>query len=76
MRRHFWERRGHRGGGIAHGRWRRQRPIGLPEEEEDGRPAGRAGPPVSEGEVAGLAVLEGGRERGGSRLGQKPEMAG
>jgi hypothetical protein len=37
--------------------------------------ADRAGPPISEGEAAGQAGLEGG-ERGGPRLGQKPEMTG
>jgi hypothetical protein len=37
--------------------------------------ADRAGPPISEGESAGQAGPEGG-ERGGPRLGQKPEMAG
>jgi hypothetical protein len=71
------------------GRWQRWFPVGLP-EEEDGRPADRAGPLVSEGEAAGQAGLDGGgggrevgrgwakrgREKGGSWLGQKPEMAG
>jgi hypothetical protein len=68
-------------------RWRRRCPVGLP-EEEDGRPADRAGMPVSEVEVMGQAGPEGGgrevgcnwaergRERGGPRLGRKPEMAG
>jgi hypothetical protein len=37
------------------------------------RPADRASPPVSEGEAAGQAGPEGGRERGGPRLGQKGE---
>jgi hypothetical protein len=35
MRCHFWERRGHRGNGSAQGRWRRWRPVGLPEVEDD-----------------------------------------
>jgi hypothetical protein len=87
MRHHFRERRGHRGGGSARGRWWRRCPVGLL-EEEDGRPADRVGPPISEGEEAGQAGPKGGgsevgrdwaergRERGGPRLGQKPEMAG
>jgi hypothetical protein len=53
-------------------RWWRRCPIGLP-EEEDGQPADRVGPPVSEGEVVGQDGLEWGRERGGPRLGQKGE---
>jgi hypothetical protein len=77
--RHFRERRGHQDGGSACGRWRR-RPVGLP-EEEDSRAADRVGPPVSDGEAAGQAGLEGGgrevgrgwaergRKRGGPRLG-------
>jgi hypothetical protein len=84
---HFWERRGCRGGGSTHGKWQRWRPIEHP-EEEDNRPVDRVGPPVSEGEAVGQAGLEGGgrevghgwarrgRERGGPRLGWKPEMAG
>jgi hypothetical protein len=72
MQRHFWERRGHRGGGSLRGRWRRQHPVGLP-EEEDGRSADRAGPPVNEGEAVGQARPEGGRERGGQQLGRKGE---
>jgi hypothetical protein len=68
-------------------KWWRRHPVGLP-EEEDSRPADRAGPLVSEGEAVGQAGLEGGgrevghgwarrgRERGGPRLGGKPEMAG
>jgi hypothetical protein len=72
MRCHFRERRGHRGGGSARGRWRRRRSVGLP-EEEDGRPADRAGLPVSEGEAVGQARPEGGRERGGPWLGRKGE---
>jgi hypothetical protein len=75
MRHRFRERMGRRGGGSVHGRWRRLRPVGLP-EEEDGWPTDRAGPPISEGEAAGQAGLDGGRERGGPWLGQKPEMAG
>jgi hypothetical protein len=86
MRHCFWERWGHQGSGSMH-RWRRRRPVGLP-EEEDSRPADRAGPPVSEGEAAGQDGLEWawrevgrgwaerGRERGGPRLGRKLEMAG
>jgi hypothetical protein len=66
----FRERRSHRGSGSTRGRWQRRRPVGLP-EEEDGRPADRAGPPVSEGEVAGQAGPEGGREIGGPCLGRK-----
>jgi hypothetical protein len=58
VQRHFWERRGHRGGGSARGKWRRQRPVRLP-EEEDGRPTDRVGPPVSEEEVVGQAGPEG-----------------
>jgi hypothetical protein len=54
----FWDRRGRQGSKSACGRWRR-RPVGLL-EEEDGRPADRAGPPISEGEAAGQAGLEGG----------------
>jgi hypothetical protein len=73
-----------RRGGVI-GRW--QRPVVLP-EEEDSRAADRAGPPISEGEAAGLAGPEGGgrevgcgwagrgRKRGGPRLGRKSEMAG
>jgi hypothetical protein len=88
MRRHFQERRGHRGSGSARGRWRQRCSVGFP-EEDDGRPANRAGPPISEEEAAGQAGPEGGggrevghgwvergRERGGPRLGRKPEMAG
>jgi hypothetical protein len=87
VRCHFWERRGHRGGSSARGRWRWRYPVGLP-EEEDNRPTDRAGPPVSAGEAVGQAGLEGGgsevgcgwagrgKERCGPRLGRKPEMAG
>jgi hypothetical protein len=49
----------------------------VPDQASEGRrwwPADRAGPPVSEGEAAGHAGPEGG-ERGGPRLGRKPEMA-
>jgi hypothetical protein len=59
MRCHFRERRDCRGGGSASGRWRRRCPVGLP-KEEDGRPADRAGLPVSEGEAAGQAGPKGG----------------
>jgi hypothetical protein len=72
MRHHFWERMGHRGGGSVRGRWRRRRPVGLP-EEENGWLADRAGPPISEGEAAGQAGPDEGRERGGPWLGQKGE---
>jgi hypothetical protein len=84
VRRNFWERSPHQGGGSARGRWRRWRPVGLP-KEEDSRPTDRAGPPICEGEAVGQAGLEGGgrevdhglngrgRESGGLRLGQKPE---
>jgi hypothetical protein len=87
VRCHFWERRGHRGCGSALGRWRRWRPVGL-SEEEDNQAADRVGPPISEGEAAGQAGPEGGgkevgcswagrgRKRGGPRLGRKPEMVG
>jgi hypothetical protein len=36
---------GRQGSGSARRRWQRRRPIGLP-EEEGGRPANRAGPPI------------------------------
>jgi hypothetical protein len=87
VRHRFRERRGRRGCGSALWRWRRQLPVGLP-EEEDSRVAERAGPPVSEGEAVGQARPEGGgkevghgwagrgRKRGGLRLGRKPEMVG
>jgi hypothetical protein len=58
--------------GSACGRWRRQCPIGLP-EEEDGWPDDRAGPPVSEGETAGRGWAKRGRERVGPWRGQKGE---
>jgi hypothetical protein len=74
MRCHFQERRGHRGSGSARGRWRQRCSVGIP-EEDDGRPANRAGPPISEEEAAGQAGPEGGEgerwatagSRGGGR---------
>jgi hypothetical protein len=87
MRHHFREKRGRRGGGSAHGKWRGRCPVGLLRKKTAG-PTDRAGPPVSEGEATGQAGPKGrrergghgwaerGRERGGQRLGQKPEIAG
>jgi hypothetical protein len=86
VRRHFWQRRGHRGSGSARGRWRQQ-PVG-PLEEEDSQAVDRAGLPVSEGEAAvqagtegggrepGRGLAERGRKRGGPRLDRKSKMAG
>jgi hypothetical protein len=70
VQRRFWERRGRRGGSSACGMLQRRRPVRLP-EEEDGRPTDWAGLPVSDGEAAGQTGPEGGRERGGPRLGRK-----
>jgi hypothetical protein len=70
MRFHFWERRGCWGYSSARGWWRRRRPVGLLEEEDD-RSADRMSPPVSEREAVGQAGPEGGRETGGSWLGWK-----
>jgi hypothetical protein len=72
VRHHFQERRSHWSFDSARGKWWWWRPVRLP-EEEDGRPADRVGPPVSEGEAAGKAGPEGGRERCGPWLGQKGE---
>jgi hypothetical protein len=76
VQRHFWDRRGHQGGGGARGSWW-QRPIGLL-EEEDSRATDRAGQarPEGGGREVGHGWARRGRKRGVPRLGRKSEMAG